>query len=215
MDNYSIVIPQESQYEAVLEFLFEDFVQRERLCVTSGLASEIKEKEYDANDAAELFGIMQKRLSLIAIDKRDNLVAGICINISVEDLDNIPQEEITSKRQVIHKFTTNLEEGNRPSEVNNTAPIGLQLWMLGVKEIHSGKGLARALAEKTVELAQQREFNYVESIATCPATRYLFKSMGFEAKSNMKFQDFVIEDNKPGFPYATSEDWAEFTVKIL
>lgn len=217
MDNYSILIPQESQYQAVLEFLVEDFLQRERCCVASGLSADIKEKGL-ANDPSELLMVMEKNISFVAVDERDKSIAGLCINITVEDSDKLGQyfSSLPRKRQVIAKFAADLEVGYRPSAFNNTPSKGLHLWMLGVREIHSGVGLARKLTEKTIELAQQQGFNHVESLATSSVTRHLFGSMGFEAKSKMKLQDFVMaDDNSPGFPFATPEDLAEFSIKIL
>lgn len=210
MERFTISVPQEFQYEAVGQFLFEDFLQRERCCVTSGLTSELADIKDGAKE--EILHSFQENLSLIVVDQEDQSIAGVCINVKADQSD---AEEDVSKfpksRQTIMKFAATLKNGYTKEFENSS---GLHLWMLGVREIHSGKGLARKLTERTIELAKQQGMTFVESLATAPATLHLFESMGFETKSEMKFLDFLV-DGTPGFPHATSSDLARFTVKKL
>ncbi len=210
MERFIISTPQESQYEAVGDFLYEDFLQRERCCVTSGLSTEMKRD----SDGGLILSALIEGLSLIAIDQEDQTIAGVAINVIVNDSDDEDISKFPKSQQAIIQFAAKLKE---PYKVSKEATIGqsLHLWMLGVREVHCGKGLARRLTEKVVELAQKHEMAFIESLATAPATLHLFESMGFETKSEMKLQDFLVHDGTPGFPNAKSSDMARFTVKPL
>lgn len=215
MDSFEIIIPKESQFEAVMNFVLEDFLQRERCCVASGLSSEILQRE-DEISKNIIIKSLQEGLSFVVINQHDQSVSGICINVSQNDSDvHEDMSKLLRSHQTIMTFAATVKNENKEFEVFKKDKRGLHLWMLGVKQIYSGKGLARLLAEKTVELAQKQGFDYVESLATAPATLHLFSSLGFQKKSEMNFQDYILEDNTPGFPFATPEDLARFTVKLL
>ena len=210
MERFSISVAQESQFEAVGDFLYEDFLQRERCCVTSGLSGEMTRD----SDGGVILSALKEGLSLIAIDQEDQSIAGVAINVIVNDSEDEDISKLPRSHQAIIQFAASLKDSYKVSRESSNSQ-SLHLWMLGVREIHCGKGLARKLTEKTIELAQQHEMGFIESLATAPATLHLFGIMGFETKSEMKLQDFITDDGTPGFPRATSTDTARFTVKCL
>lgn len=215
MENFTISIPNETHYEAIGNFLFQDYLQRERCCVTSGLSAEMAEKGLDmkSNVSREIISALQEGLTLIAVENKDEEeIAGVAINVKAKDDTDSDISKFPRSRQAIVKFVEQLKEGH--DITNECSGEGLYLWMLGVRQTHCGKGLARRLTQKTIELAQQKNMSFVSSIASSDETVHLFEAMGFETKSEMKFQDFTV-DNIPGFPHATSSDKARFTVKIL
>ncbi|EFX74383.1 hypothetical protein DAPPUDRAFT_324348 [Daphnia pulex] len=216
MENFTITIAKESQFKAIGHFLYEDYLQRERCCVTSGLSAELLETGLQLSDKnkSEIIKALQENLTLVAVDNDDQgAVAGVAINVKGKDEADLDLTKFPKSRQAIMKFVNNLKEGHdNTTEYNGQ---GLYLWMLGVRQIHCGKGLAKRLIERSVELAQQQSMAFIDSIATSPETVHLFEVMGFETKSEMKFQDFLMDESTPGFPHATASDKARFTVKKL
>lgn len=97
---------------------------------------------------------------------------------------------------------------------------GLELSYLGVREGYEGRGLARQLTQRTVDEAQRRGLQFVQSVPTCSATIGLFERMGFETLSEISFVDHFIVDGEPfspgpAFPLARPDDSARFVVKLL
>ncbi|KAI9564322.1 hypothetical protein GHT06_008060 [Daphnia sinensis] len=216
MDEYIISAPNETHYEAIGKFLFQDYLQRERCCVTSGLSAELAERglEMTSNASGEIIGALQEGFTLIAVDRKDpGTIVGVAINVKAKDDTELDITKYPESRQAIIKFVKQLEEGHDITK--ECGGEGLYLWMLGVRQIDCGKGIARKLTEKSIELARQQNMSFISSIASCAETVHLFENMGFETKSEMKFQEFFMDDNTPGFPHATSLDKARFTVKIL
>lgn len=88
MDNYTISVPNETHYEAIGNFLFEDYLQRERCCVTSGLSAEMAEKGLDMtnNTSGEIISALQEGLTLITVDNKDpGTIVGVAINVKAKD----------------------------------------------------------------------------------------------------------------------------------
>ncbi|XP_032777072.2 uncharacterized protein LOC116916003 [Daphnia magna] len=204
MDNYTISVPNETHYEAIGNFLFEDYLQRERCCVTSGLSAEMAEKGLDMtnNTSGEIISALQEGLTLITVDNKDpGTIVGVAINVKAKDDTDLEISNFPRSRQAIMKFVKHLKEGHDITK--ECSGQGLYLWMLGVKQIHCGKGFARRLTEKSIELAQQHNMSFISSVASSAETVHLFENMGFETKSEMKFQEFIMDDQMPGFPDAT------------
>ena len=213
MDDYVISSFEESQFNAVKDFVVQDYVQRERCCVTSGLAQEIEDYHDLVN--MDLHQMLDQGHSFVALNKSDQSVAGIAISTHTEveykAKEHIPQ--CPKPFQAISMYCDALKD---KLEIKLSLANGLYFKMLGVGRAHGGKGLGRRLTEKIVESAQQKGFSYVEGIPTAPETRHLFESLGFETKSEIKFRDFFIDDNgTSGFPHATSQDFGRFTVKTF
>ena len=216
MEKFTITIAEESQFKAIGYFLYEDYLQRERCCVTSGLSVELLETGLQLNDESEneIIKALQENLTLVAVDNENQgAIAGVAINVTEKDESDLDLTKFPKNRQAIMKFVKNLKEGHDITKEYNGQ--GLYLWMLGVRQIHCGKGLARRLIEKSIELAQQHSMAFIDSVATSPETIHLFEAMCFETKSEMKFQDFFMDECTPGFPHATASDKARFTVKKL
>ncbi|XP_057371586.1 uncharacterized protein LOC130692488 [Daphnia carinata] len=216
MDEYTISAPNETHYEAIGNFLFQDYLQRERCCVTSGLSAEMAEAGLDltSNTVDEIIGALQEGLTLIAADSKDpGTIVGVAINVKAKDDTEFDSSKLSKSRQAIIKFVKQLKEGH--DITTECGGQGFYLWMLGVREIHCRKGIARRLTEKSIELARQKNMSFISSIASCAETVHLCENMGFETKSEMKFQDFFLDNHMPGFPHATSLDKARFTVKKL
>ena len=214
MENFTISIPDESQFKAIGYFLYEDYLQRERCCVTSGFSAGLLKMglQLSEESSTEIITALQEGLTLVAVED-NGAIAGVAINVKAKEEADTDLTKFSKSRQAIMKFVNILKEGH--DIITECNGQGLYLWMLGVKQIHCGKGLARRLIDKSIELAQQHSMTFIDSVATSPETVHLFEAMSFETKSEMKFQDFLMDDGTPGFPYATASDKARFTVKKL
>jgi ribosomal protein S18 acetylase RimI-like enzyme len=216
MEKFTITILEESQFKAIRYLLDEDYLQRERCCVTSGFSATLVETGLQLSDEStnEILQELQEGFTLVAVDNEDHgKIAGVAINIKAKDKDDSDLTKFPRSRQAIVKFVKKLKEGHDITKESNGQ--GLHIWMLCVRQVHCGKGLARKLIEKSIEMAQQHSMAFIDSVATSPETVHLFEDMGFETKSEIKFQDFLMDDGTPGFPGATASDKARFVVKKL
>jgi ribosomal protein S18 acetylase RimI-like enzyme len=218
VENVIIRKAEESDYPAILEFIYEDFLPRELLSIVSGNVSNINQS---ARDDRFLHWLLDE-VSLVAVDTEDQTLAGIAVNFVTKKEDH-EEENDNSTHQVtqvsrplngVLKFIEKLEEGQNLFEELNTTR-GMDLRFLGVKEKYSGRGIASQLTEQTLELARNCSLKFVQSIPTSPATLHLFEKLGFETRSELKCQGFFLDDGLPAFPHASSSDKSRYVVKIL
>ena len=214
IENVIIRKAEESDYQAILEFIYEDFLPRELLSIVSGNVSNINQS---ARDDRFMHWLLDG-VSLIAVDTEDQTLAGIAVNFVTKKEDheggNCNSSQIPRPLSAVLKFIEKLEEGHNIFEELNTTR-GMDLRFLGVKEKYSGKGIASKLTEHTLELAKDCGLKFVQSIPTSPATLHLFEKLGFETRSELKCQEFYMDDGLPAFPHASSSDKSRYVVKIL
>lgn len=210
MEKYLICQPEESHFEPIRDFLFEDYLLRERCCVSAGIPADLAKFQDDPTVLSALLD----GVSLVALNLQDQSIAGVCVNYISRKTD--PPEDCSNyppSRTAIVRMTESLYESQNTFEEANTDQ-GLHMWMLGVGEKHGKHGLARAFYEKTVALAKEKNLAFIDTVATCPATWHLSESFGFQVKSEIKLADFKV-NGEPGFPHAQPDDAARLAVKIL
>lgn len=221
-ENFIVRKAEESDYQDILKFIDEDFMHRERLAIVSGLVSQStlgNNKDENAHEPDERFiSWLSDKVSLIAVDKKDQTLAGIAVNFIAKREDH-DQEKTSSVKiplalSAVLKFIEKLEDGHNMF-VELDTDQGMDLRFLGVKEKYSGKGIARKLTVASIEIAKSLNLKFIQSIPTSKATLHLFEDLGFETRSEMKCQDFYLNDGSTGFPYATPSDVSRFVVKIL
>lgn len=210
MDKYQVCQPEESHFEAVRDFLFEDYLLRERTCVSAGIPDDLAKFQEDPTVLSALLD----GVSLVAVNSEDQSIAGVCINYISRKSD--PPEDCSSyppSRTAIVRMIESLYEGHDTFQDAN-ADQGLHIWMLGVAEKHAKQGLARVFYERTIALAKEKNIAFIDTVATCPQTWHLCETLGFQVKSEIKLIDFKV-NGEPAFPYALADDVARFSVKIL
>lgn len=211
-DNLITTIAPESRYDEFVDYVFNDFFPRESLALSSGLMEQL-------NDDFRVFieKWLSEGISLITIDSSTDQIVGICLNYVLDESSGFPTDQSdTDEIQPLDRiisFLNHLEEGYDAKEKfgNQT---GMELLFLGTKEGYSGRGIARNLAEKAMELARTKQIGFIQCNPTAGATRHIFRSLDFETISEMKLVDYFIND-QPGFPYAGPEEITQFVVKQL
>lgn len=211
----SIIIrkAEKRDYEEILEFIYEDFLPRELLSIVSGNVNYINQSVRDDRFMHWLLD----GVSLVAVDVEDQTLAGIAVNFIVKKEDHEGNHlftQVSRPLSAVLKFIEKLEEGQNIFEELNVTK-GMDLRFLGVKEKYSGKGIATKLTKQTLELAKDCNLKFVQSIPTSPATLHLFEKLGFETRSELKCQEFYMDDGLPAFPHASSTDRSRYVVKIL
>lgn len=219
---YYIRKPEKCDYGRILEFIEQDFLPRECLSVVSGRYDTSITGAQDTNSSKSddrFLSWLEDGVSLIALDKKDETLAGIAVNFVAKKSDHEIEEDedvVKMPRYLsnILKFIKELEEGHSPFEELGVEQ-GMDLRFLGVKEKYAGQGIARKLTEATIELAKELKLPFVQSIPTSPATIHLFESLGFKTKSEIKCKGYLSNDGSPCFPLAGETDRSRFVVKVL
>ena len=207
-DLFDIVVVQECHHASIERILEDDFYKRESLsigCCRGG------------DDAT--FGVftafMSEGLSFAAVEKSSGNVVGFAINYSVPTQASGTDSYEAYPRSVccILSFIDELENGCTIFEERSLSR-GLEICMLGVEEQYCGKGLAGRLARATISMCQEKNFQFIQSVPTCPATCNLFEKLGFKTQKELRHIEFEFQ-SKPGFPNANPEDFSRFVVKVL
>lgn len=216
IDQFAIRQLEKRDVEDVIEFINNDFSKRELLFILQ--RPDTEDGRLPANDLQRYSNYLSHGLSFIAVHQHTQTIAGIAVNITVKADQRTRQDQTypgVSKCFIPGvKFMEKLEEVYNPFRQLNT-DTGMELTFLGVRESHCKQGIARQLAEESIQLARQMGMTFVQSIATNPGTVHLFESLGFETKSEMKLVDFFMDDGLPAFPQAKSTDISRYVVKIL
>jgi len=206
-DHLTFTIVGKERYGDVVDFVYKDFFSRETLAQCIGLdLKPISKFNLDINNW------LSHGVSLVAIDPRTDQIVGICVNYIMAD-DDEPIETESRKLERIFKFLGHLEEDYNVHE-RLGVQRGMELLFLGVKEEYCGRGIARKLAEKAIELARSQGIEFIVTNPTAAATCHLFHSLGFETIREMKLIDYFVK-GQPGFPYATGNEITRFCVKKL
>lgn len=196
------------RHQQVIDFIFNNSYprtsERKPTAIGQGVLSLIDEVPY----------LLDERVSLMAIDSRNDRVIGVAINsntsLNIESLDR-PSSNIGVKayRSCLKKLQldANIVEKRKEKQ-------GLDLVYLGVKECFERRGIARNLAEQSIQLAQQRQLDFIQSITFCPETLNIFKSLEFETLKKYKLMDHWIDGMK-AFPNAGPDDFVYLELKML
>jgi ribosomal protein S18 acetylase RimI-like enzyme len=196
------------RHQQVIDFIFNNSYprssERKPTAIGQGILSLIDEVPY----------LLDERVSLMALDSRNDRVIGVAINsnssLNTESLDRpSPNIGVKAYRSCLKQLQmdSNIVEKRKEKQ-------GLDLVYLGVKECFERRGIARNLAEQSIQLAQQRKLHYIQSITFCPDTWNIFKSLEFETLKKYKLMDHWIEGVK-AFPNAGPDDFVYLEMKML
>lgn len=211
--HFVINAAEESQFPEILDFLMEHFFPRERLNVASGY---ITERTSDDEESRQRYTRRLKDgVSLIAIDRDSNKLAGVCMNLIAKKSEAETSTQHPSRSMTaMWEFVETLEHSYNVFDALNVDQ-GLDLRFLCVAEEFSGLGLGRRLIQRTIDIARSLNLPFVISLPTAAASAHLFKELSFESKATMKMKDFMLSDGLPAFPFATEQDMAQYVVKVL
>ncbi len=158
---------------------------------------------------------LNQGVSSIAIDTRLNdRVAGVAVNNILTKFQPIVNR--ASPYMSVKAFRTCLQKLQVENNIFEKMKVkrGMNLIYLGVKERFERQGLARSLAEHSIQLAQQRQLDFIQSITFSSEALNLFKQLDFETLTSFKLTDHWV-DGAPAFPNAGPDDFVYFVFKML
>ena len=134
MENFTISIPDESQFKAIGYFLYEDYLQRERCCVTSGFSAGLLKMglQLSEESSTEIITALQEGLTLVAVED-NGAIAGVAINVKAKEEADTDLTKFSKSRQAIMKFVNILKEGH--DIITECNGQGLYLWLVSSKSI--------------------------------------------------------------------------------
>ncbi|KAL2720438.1 arylalkylamine N-acetyltransferase 1-like isoform X1 [Vespula squamosa] len=91
----------------------------------------------------------------------------------------------------------------------------LEIRIISVDSNWRGKGIAKALIEKTTEIAREHGFHVMRADCTSMFSGKLCERLGFEAIYQLKYSDYVDENGKPIFTPALPHTAATSYIKRL
>ncbi|XP_012274307.1 dopamine N-acetyltransferase isoform X2 [Orussus abietinus] len=96
-----------------------------------------------------------------------------------------------------------------------TGENGVELRIISVDSNWRGRGVARALIEKTIETAKERGFSIIRCDCTSVFSAKLCARIGFEKIYELKYEDYVDEEGKPIFsPDSPHTSATSYTKKL-
>lgn len=197
----------ETRHQQVIDFMFDNSYprtsERKPTAMGQGVFSLIEEVPC----------LLNERVSLMAIDSSNDRVIGVAVNSILNQVKSFdhpsPNIGVKAYRSCLKKLQVDSNVVEKRKEKQ-----GLDLVYLGVKEGFEGSGLARNLAEQSIQLARQKQLDFIQSITYCPETLNLFKSLKFETLKKYKLMDHWIDGVK-AFPNAGPDDFVYFELKML
>ncbi|XP_011341168.1 dopamine N-acetyltransferase isoform X2 [Ooceraea biroi] len=105
--------------------------------------------------------------------------------------------------KLLHYIDKNVNVGERFRDLSV-----LEIRIISVDTNWRGKGIAKGLIDKSMEVAKAQGFHYVRADCTSQFSGKLCARMGFNAIYELDYKDYVEEDGKqifsPAFPHTTA-----------
>ncbi|XP_011875954.1 PREDICTED: dopamine N-acetyltransferase-like isoform X2 [Vollenhovia emeryi] len=163
------------------------------------------------------YSSLGNNLSLKAVSASGAIV-GLELNGKMEPPSNEEPEYIRScknaKFKKILRLLHHIDKGvNMGGQFRNCNVMEIKI--LSVDTSWRGKGIAKTLMEKSIEIAKEQGFHYARADCTSFFSGKVCARLGFEAIYNLNYNDYVDEDGKPIFSPASPHTAAITYVKKL
>ncbi|CAL7943027.1 unnamed protein product [Xylocopa violacea] len=144
---------------------------------------------------------LENNLSLMAVSTSGAIV-GVLLNGKVEPPSDEDSEFITTcKNPKFRKIVRLLKYVDR--NVNHNEKFQglnvLEIRIISVDSNWRGKGIARALIEKALEIAKEKGFHFARADCSSYFSGKLCSRLGFEPIYKLKYADYVDDDGNPVF----------------
>ncbi|XP_076661953.1 arylalkylamine N-acetyltransferase 1 isoform X2 [Halictus rubicundus] len=143
---------------------------------------------------------MENNLSLMAVSTSGAIV-GVTLNGKMEPpAEDEPEYIVTCKNPKFKKILRLLNYVDR--NVNHEYFRGLntiEIRIISVDTNWRGKGIAKALLEKTMEIGREKGFHIVRADCSSFFSGKLCAGLGFEQIYTLPYAEYVDEDGKPIF----------------
>ncbi|KAL0106029.1 hypothetical protein PUN28_016032 [Cardiocondyla obscurior] len=216
--DYHIEVIKKDDKMKVLKFLRRFFFRDEPLNQSIQLIPEgedstcIELEEYCSNSS------LDNNLSLMAVSS-SGAVIGVVLNGKMDPPSNEEPEYIQLCKnakfkkilRLLHHVDKNVNKDGRFQDANV-----LEIRIISVDTNWRGKGVAKTLMEKTIEVAKEQEFHYVRADCTSFFSGKLCERIGFHVIHTLNYNEYVDENGKPIFlPLSPHKAAVTYLMKIL
>ena len=157
-NGYRVEIVQEDRYEQVLNHLYEHFFPHEHLAIGTGL-------DKRPNHAARplYLSFLREGLSVCIVDERSDAIVAVAVNFAVrQHQPYVNYHSMPAENAVIWSFLEKFEDEYDIYEATQACQ-GVELCFLSVHPQFSGRGFAQRVTERTIQVAGERGFGFVQS----------------------------------------------------
>ncbi|XP_011632927.1 dopamine N-acetyltransferase-like isoform X2 [Pogonomyrmex barbatus] len=199
--DYHIEIINKDDKLRVLKFLRRYFFRDEPLNQSIQLIPEGEDSTCMELEDYCSHATFENNLSLMAVSASGAII-GVQLNGKMEPSSNEEPEYIRLCKntkfkkilRLLYHIDKNVNKGGQYRDSNV-----LEIRILSVDTNWRGKGVAKNLIEKTIEIAKQQGFHYVRADCTSAFSGKLCARLGFDAIYELNYNDYVDEEGKPIF----------------
>jgi ribosomal protein S18 acetylase RimI-like enzyme len=195
-DGYDIVIVQEEDIGRIAEFLRHHFYASSPLNLGIGASADRK--------ISEMFPLqfLSEGTSLLAVSQNDRHILGACINGENSPLDQTHTEYLQSLSNEtyakINKFVQKMEEDVDIWKLTG-ANRALCIHILAVDSAARCQGIARALLERTKDIARSSGYPLLRILCTSKYSIKIARNMGMRSVYTLPFSEYKDENGHPVF----------------
>ncbi|MFZ3520233.1 GNAT family N-acetyltransferase [Vibrio harveyi] len=134
---------------------------------------------------------VESNLGYVAVDSNNEIIAGVlCCDLKEAlSFDNADDDSMMAiLKELNSKYFETLTVPERSY---------LQVKFIGVRNDHSGQGIASALINAALNNGRALGFRFVQAESAGSRSQYVFERMGFSAKASVKYDEFLFNGTKP------------------
>ncbi|GAB1866855.1 N-acetyltransferase domain-containing protein [Camponotus japonicus] len=199
--DYHIQIINKDDKLKVLKFLRRFFFRDEPLNQSIQLIPEGEDSTCAELEDYCSHSSFENNLSLMAVTASGAII-GVLLNGKSEPPPEEEPEYIESCKnakfkkilRLLHYVDKNVNVSGRFQDLNV-----LEIKIISVNTNWRGKGVAKALIEKTLEIAKEQGFHYVRADCSSLFSGKLCERIGFDTIYKLNYSDYVDEEGKPIF----------------
>ncbi|XP_069705102.1 arylalkylamine N-acetyltransferase-like 2 isoform X6 [Periplaneta americana] len=204
-DFYDIVIAQEDDKERIADFLRKFYLADSPMNVASGAPPNRK-----TNEIAGL-QFLSQGTSLMALSKDDGRILGV--SVSFDTFPNNAASETSFNNNLSSESYVKIQKMVRHLEDNadiwnlTGADRGLYVHTLSVDTATRGKGIAKTIMQRTLDIARSRGYPMAWIICSNVYSIRIARNLGMHAAYTLPFSEYKDENGKPimNIPYPNAE----------
>lgn len=201
-----------SQHQLVMDFIRESSYPPESLRKVRGLQGLSNWLDHHVP------GLLKQDASIVICNttNRDS-IAGVAVNHLIrKDTEWLDQPTSHMGVKVIARSLQRLHKEGDIFKRDPKLKQGMNIFYFAVKDRYGQRGLGKKLIEKSLEVAQERQLDFVQSFTVGPSnpSSRLFDRLEFVTLTELKLSDCFV-DGAPAFPHAGVDDIIRYVVKKL
>jgi ribosomal protein S18 acetylase RimI-like enzyme len=186
---YEIFRPEDT--DAMVHLLGEAFTRRDPPAVAVGLSAvdfESLVRLYCSKAAAE-------ELTIVARESSNQPLAGVLLAEDYASPTPEGMDQLSAKFEPIFDILGQLETEYRSGLAGPRKSI--HLFLLGVAEFASDRGVAQGLVSTCLENAARNGYQYAVTEATHPVSQHIFRKLGFAERVRRSYAEYRFDGQAP------------------